>query len=281
MTKNKTPKAKAPKTPVPPTPVKFVAKSANDKLVGSRDYHASTSYSPVGPSCPTTCWYHPESDFIHLRPKGFKGCYAAKGRSAFSTRREAFAGADLDRAGLALVQSRIERALLAHVAGDEIIDIFRWHTGGDVLHPDSGDVWIDHVTLIVQTADRCLELGIPFIGYTACWRLADAQSLKDVFLASVQTFDDALEALAMGWQVALGVMPEDYEAALQFLRDHGARVSGCPEQHDKADSCAECGICAIIDPDKIHPHKYPLYMRYRKFARTSGILSSVVFVNHP
>jgi hypothetical protein len=170
--------------------------------------------------------------------------------------------------------------LSLHTAGDQIIDLFRWHTGGDVLHPETGEVWSAHVDLIVDYAAKFADAGIPLIGYTAAWRLDGAQPLKHLFLASVQTFEDAALAISMGWQVALAVLESQYEEAIAFLRSLGVTVVGCPEQHGKADSCSECGWCATVDPTKIHEHKYAKYMRFRKLLKMTGLPGSTVFVVH-
>jgi hypothetical protein len=271
------------------TPIKFVEHTDNGKLVGKKKkgvkrqpkkYSAATTYSPVGGTCPTTCWFHPSSDFKSQWPKGWQPCYADVGHTRFSTRPEAFEGAAFDSTGLAIVRHRINMMLESHIVGDDIVDLFRWHTGGDILHPDTGEIWVEHVDLILEMAPKLSAAGIPLIGYTAAWRLDAAQPLKHLFLASVQTFEDAALAISMGWQVALAVLESQYEEAIAFLRSLGVTVVGCPEQHGKAASCAECGWCATIDPTKIHEHKYAKYMRFRKLLKMTGLPGSTVFIVH-
>jgi hypothetical protein len=176
----------------------------------------------------------------------------------------AFEGATYDDAGLAIVRHRIDTTLYSHRIGDEIIDLFRWHTGGDILHPDTGQVWVEHVDLIVWAAEQMRELGIPLIGYTAAWDYAGAGRLKPYFLASVQDRSSATKALAAGWHLAYGVLRDRLEEEMAWLRAQGETVIFCAEQSKKARSCADCGWCAFVDPLKIHMHKYSTYMLYRK-----------------
>jgi hypothetical protein len=246
------------------TPIKFVEDTQNSKLVDKRDYHAATTYSQVGPTCPRSCWFHPNSYHKAKWPKGWRHCFASIGRAAFSTREEAFEGATYDDAGLAIVRHRIDAALYSHRIGDEIIDLFRWHTGGDILHPATQELWVEHVDLIVWAAEQMRELGIPLIGYTAAWHYAGAERLKPYFLASVQDREAATEALAAGWHLAYGVLRDRLEEETEWLRAQGEKVIFCAEQSKKARSCADCGWCAFVDPLKIHMHKYSTYMLYRK-----------------
>ena len=263
------------------TPIKLVVETSNSKLVGKpKKYNAATTYGPVGDTCPTTCWFHPVSDRREEWPEGFQPCYATQGHTRFSTVPKAYVGATWDDAGISRTRARLDAMLSLHTAGDQIIDLFRWHTGGDVLHPETGEVWSAHVDLIVDYAAKFSDAGIPLIGYTAAWRLDDAQPLKHLFLASVQSYEEAELAVSMGWQVALAVVKEQYDEALAFLRSLGLTVVGCPEQLKKAASCAECGWCATVDPTKIHEHKYAKYMRYRKQLKMTGLPGSTLFIVH-
>lgn len=270
-----------------PTPIKVVFGSANEKLVGKKiagtnilKYVAMTTYSEVGPTCPVSCWFHPTSERRAEWPEGFKPCYAKRGHTAFSTGAKAFEGATFDDFGLLRVQSRIDNMMSSHAAEDAVIDIIRWHTGGDVLYPNTGEVWDQHIDLILDTAHKATELGIPMIGYTAAWRLDGVQPLKHLFLASCQSYEEAELAASMGWQVALAVVKDQYEEALAFLRGLGLKVIGCPEQLGKADSCAECGWCAYVDPDRIRKHMRTKYMLYRKRGKQIGLAGSVLFIVH-
>ena len=269
-------------TKVPNTPVKLVIDSTNTKLVGpiKGKFTAGTTYSWVGPTCPTTCWFHPTSEHKEAWPIGFKSCYATKGHVRFSTTEKAYAGATFDNMGLLRVRARIDAMLGLHIAKDRIIDIFRWHTGGDILHPHTGEVWAEHVDLIVDSAVKFMDIGVPLIGFTACWRLQGAQPLKKFFLASVQTREDAQLAIKMGWHVAWAVVTTEYEEALAFLRSLGEIAIGCAEQRNKSQSCAQCGFCAHVDPERIHTHKYGDYMMYRKRNKIVGLAGSVLFIVH-
>lgn len=267
---------------LPNTPIKLVVDSHNIKLVGPipGKFTAGTTYSEVGPTCPLTCWFHPNSDFKSQWPEGFKACYATKGHVRFSTTAKAYEGATFDGFGLTRVKARIDAMLTQHIAGDRIMDLFRWHTGGDILHPHTGEVWTEHVELILDSATKFMDVGIPLIGYTACWRLDGAQPLKNIFLASVQTREDVELAISMGWHVAWAVRECDYQESLAFLRSLGEKTVGCPEQHEKAQSCAQCGWCAHLNPDRLHTHKYGDYMLYRKKGRIVGLAGSVLFIVH-
>jgi hypothetical protein len=264
------------------TPIKLVVDSHNTKLVGpiKGKFTAGNTYSEVGPTCPTTCLFHPVSERKDEWPIGFKSCYATKGHVRFSTTAKAYVGATYDGMGLLRVRARIDAMLSLHIAGDRLIDIFRWHTGGDILHPHTGEVWAEHVELIVDTASKFYDVGVPLIGFTACWRLDDAQALKKIFLASVQTKEDAVLALSMGWHVAWAVVTAEYAEALAFMRSLGEITIGCTEQTGKSASCAQCGWCAHLDPERIHVHKYSDYMLYRKRNKIIGLAGSVLFIVH-
>jgi|DEB3_MinimDraft_2_1074329.scaffolds.fasta_scaffold00153_3 hypothetical protein len=266
---------------LPPTPVKVIMDSANLKLVGpiSGKFTAGTTYSWVGPTCPTTCMFHPNS-IVENRPAGFKACYATKGHVRFSTTEKAYEGATFDDLGLIRVRSRIDTILSQHISGDRIYDLFRWHTGGDILHPHTGEVWKEHVELIVDTAAKFMDVGIPLIGFTACWQLENAQPLKEIFLASVQTREDAQLAIEKGWHVAYAVPEAEYQEAVAFIRSLGEKVTGCPELMGKTPSCAQCGWCATLDPERLHVHKYGDYMLYRKKNKIVGLAGSTVFIMH-
>ena len=266
---------------VPNTPIKVVLESHNLKLIGPVPglFLAGTTYSWVGPTCPTTCMYHPES-VVENRPEGFKPCYATKGHVRFSTREQAYAGATYDGLGLERVRSRIETILSHHISGKKVYDLFRWHTGGDVLHPHTGEVWTEHVDLILDSATKFMDLGIPLIGFTACWQLEGAQKLKHVFLASVQTQEDAELAISMGWHVAYSVPETQYHQAVAFIRSLNEKVIGCPELMGKTPSCAQCGWCAYLDPERLHVHKVGDYMLYRKKGKVVGLAGSTIFIMH-
>lgn len=263
------------------TPIKLTPNTATQKIVGKdKKFYGVVTWGLVGPTCPTECWFHPVSDHRHEWPANFEPCYATQGHARFSTIPKAFEGATWDDAGIAVVRARVNALIDLHIAGANIIDIFRWHIGGDILHPETGQVWDAHVDLIVDTAARCNAAGIPLIGFTAAWRRPGAQRLKHLFLASVQSYAEARRAISMGWQVALAVTQDKYEEALAFLRSLDVKVIGCPEQRGKAGSCAECGWCTTVDPNKIHMHKYTTYMKYRKNLDTTGLPGSLILLIH-
>ncbi len=263
-------------------PIKFVENTGNTKLVGTKpvQYTAATTYSWVGPTCPTSCWFHPESVHRSRWPEGFRACYATKGHTAFQTNANVFAESEYDASGLAVVRARIEGMILKHRAQDIVVDVFRWHTGGDILVPNEDRVWDAHVDLILWAAEECRINGIPFIGYTAAWRYPGAERLKDVFLASVQDEESAVEALNAGWTVAYGVLKEDAEAAVEWLRARGHKATMCPELAGKAKSCAECGLCAALDTERMHQHKLARYMLYRRKSKSVAPEVMIVFPIH-
>jgi hypothetical protein len=273
-------KAAAPKAPLAVT---VVMNTKNEKLIGKSElYNWVTTYTEVGPTCPTSCWFHPESEFTEQRKAlGLKACYTKRGRVSFSVSAKRFDGADYGPDAMVPVKERFDRMFFLHESRREVVDGIRFQTGGDILHPFTGRPWVEFIELIKYVIDRALVLGIPVIGFTATWREPEVQVLRGLFHASVQTFEDAQQALAMGWTVAWAVGVDETQQAVSQLRTAGARAVFCPEQAGKAKSCSDCGICAVADASRLD--EVPgedNYMLYRKRFVLPTIPLSIVLKNH-
>jgi hypothetical protein len=264
-------------------PINLIENTQNGKLKGdSVNYNFLTTYQEVGPTCPTTCWFHPQSvHFTERKELGLNACYTLKGQMARHVSKAKFANAVWDGNELNILRQDLGFKFLMHASGRKAIDGIRWSTGGDILHPDTGEVWDDFVDLIIDANDKALELGIPTIGFTATWRMPGAQRLRGHFHASCQSEADVLEAVAMGWTVAYAVPKGKVEEALAFFKLHGIDGCWCPEQAGKTDSCANCGICARYNSyvHKQHPLE-PHFMRYRRKDRSINVPRSIVLVSH-
>lgn len=265
------------------TAVTVVENTQNSKLIGkSKMYNWITTYTEVGPTCPTTCWFHPDSVFADdLKALKLKPCYTKRGHVRFSVAAEKFAGADVSDGALLPVREHFDRILMMHEAGRKTVDGIRFQTGGDILHPVTGQPWMEFIDLILYVINRCLVLGIPVIGFTATWRYPEVQVLRGKFHASVQTFADAQQAIDMGWTVAYAVGEQDVPMALGQLRSLNKKAVFCPEQAGKAASCSDCGICAVADASALDEVLYESkYMQYRKRFDTFDIPLSIVLKNH-
>jgi hypothetical protein len=264
-------------------PVRVVEGTQTSKLTdGNPNYYWYTTYALVGPTCPTTCWFHPES--IHkeeAQKLGMKPCYALHGRVRLNVVPVRFAGADFGDDGLIAVRQRFEHGFLLHQHGRRVIDGIRWQTGGDVLHPETGRPWVAFIDLIVDVTRQAVSLGIPVIGFTATWREPESQKLRGIFQASVQTLEDAKLAISMGWSVAYAVMKGEVQTAVRELRALGVRAAFCPEQAGKADSCSNCGLCATLDERNMHEVPFEVrYMHYRKRFASIDVPMAIVFEIH-
>jgi hypothetical protein len=265
------------------TAVTVVENTGNTKLVGtSTMYNWITTYTEVGPTCPTTCWFHPESLYAdELKKLKLKACYTKRGHVSFSVAASKFAGADTSDGALAPVRERFDRIFLMHEAGRKTVDGIRFQTGGDILHPVTGQPWMEFIDIILYAIERALPLGIPVIGFTATWRYPEVQVLRRKFHASVQTFADAKQATEMGWTVAYAVGEQDVPQAVSELRSLGQRAVYCPEQAGKAKSCSDCGLCAVADSSRLDRVLWEEdYMLYRKRFVLNDIPVSIVLKNH-
>jgi hypothetical protein len=263
--------------------VTVVESTQNGKLVGKSEvYNWATTYTEVGPTCPRECWFHPDSIYADkLKALQLKACYTKRGHVSFSVAANKFAGADVSETAMIPIKAQFDRIFVMHQAGRKIVDGLRWQTGGDILHPITGEPWKEYIDLILYVTGRCVELGIPVIGFTATWRHPDVQVLRGKFHASVQTFQDAKYATDLGWTVAYAVKDILVPIAVEELRQLGQRAVFCPEQAGKATSCSDCGWCAVADSSKLHevPGESK-YMQYRKRFATIDIPGSIVLKNH-
>ena len=264
-------------------PITLIENTQNSKLIGkSKHYNFWTTYQEVGPTCPTSCWFHPQSEHLAERKAaGLNGCYTLKGNMARHVSAAKFADAVHDGDEINKLRAEIGFKFLMHSSGRKGVDGIRWSTGGDILHPSSGEVWTEFVDLIIDSNDKALELGIPTFGFTAAWRMPGAEKLIGHFHASCQTAADVLDAVSRGWTVAYAVGKNKVDEATAFFKEHSIAGVFCPEQAGKVNSCADCGICARYN-SYVHS-EHPLeanYMRYRRKNKTINIPSSIILVTH-
>jgi hypothetical protein len=266
-------------------PVNVVQNSKNRKLSALKPtYNVVTTYTEVGPTCPHKCWFHPTGEYLEqAKALGLKLCYTKKGPTNFLVSAKAFQDADFTKLGIDDVARVFDGILTMHKYRRKHVDLIRWQTGGDLLHPWTGVIWDEFVDLILDVAAFSRPLGIPTIGFTATWRDPKVQRLKGFFHASVQTPDDAAHAIDLGWSVAYAVLEPLVPHAIKTIKELPTPlpVVYCPEQSGRAESCADCGLCCVVDPAAITPHPLePKYMLYRRKVGEYLIPMNVVFKNH-
>ncbi len=266
-------------------PIHVVENSANSKLsVRGSGFNVITTYAEVGPTCPRKCWFHPTGEYLEqAKALGLKPCYTKKGPTNFLVSAKAFQEADYTQLGIDGVAEVFNRILTMHKYHRKHVDLIRWQTGGDILHPWTGQVWDEFVDLILDVAAISKPLGIPTIGFTATWREPGAQRLRRFFHASVQNEADARQASEMGWTVAYAVLKQDVPAGMKFLRSLSTEIKAlpCPEQTGKADSCANCGACCYGDFTIVSPHPIePSYMKYRRMLDSYLVPINLLLIQH-
>ncbi len=87
---------------------------------------------------------------------------------------------------------------------------------------------------------RCRREGLGVLAYTHFWRGARQASLRSDFRASCDNANEAVEARAAGWAVAV-VLPWDHPGKTFRLPD-GAKGRVCPAQLRDI-TCNQCGLC--------------------------------------
>ena len=264
-------------------PVTVVESTRTGKLVGeSKIFNVAATITQVGPTCPLRCWFHPNSMFkAEAKALGLKPCYTLKGKMSLHVRSSKFEDADFGSESLLPVRAKFDYILQMHKLGRKPLDLIRWQTGGDILHPETGRPWVAFIDLILAVTSEATSMGIPVIGFTATWREPESQRLRGLFHASVQTLEDAALAISMGWTVAYAVLEKDVPQAVAELRKLGVRAVYCPEQAGKTDSCCNCGICATADAMLFHEVPFEIrYMAYRKKFAILGIPLCIVLKMH-
>jgi hypothetical protein len=268
---------------MPVSPITVVENTENGKLTDkNKNYNAITTYQQVGPTCPTSCWFHPESQHKDERiAAGLKPCYTL----GYTVRRHVsaakFAGAEYTAEELLLIRRNFGLKFLMHSAGRKAIDGIRWSTGGDILNPDTGEVWHEFVDLILDVNEMALSLGIPTFGFTAAWRMPGADRLRGHFHASCQSRQDVLDAAAAGWTFAYAIPKERLHQELAWLAENGLTAVACTEQTGKSSCCLSCGIC-FRHNTAIHQN-HPLvddYMKYRKRVKKIDIPFNLILFSH-
>ena len=135
-------------------PVNVVQNSKNRKLSALKPtYNVVTTYTEVGPTCPTECWFHPKSIHTAMREElKLKACYTKKGPTNFLVSAKAFQDADFTQLGIDDVARVFDGILTMHKYRRKHVDLIRWQTGGDLLHPWTGVIWDEFVDLILDVA---------------------------------------------------------------------------------------------------------------------------------
>lgn len=255
-------------------PMHVIENTQNGKLTGGNKlYNVTTTYQQVGPTCPITCSYHPDREYV----EGIKPCYTLKGKTRFLVGHKAFALANYTKDEASHIKSQFSLLLTKHEVGLRRLDGIRISTAGDVLNPHTKRPWIELLDVLKWLYVECERLSVPVFGFTACWRFPEMEWFKDKLQASVQTRDDAYLATQMGWSVAYSVPLDDLYEEMQFIKQLDPKTSACAEQVGKTDSCLNCGLCAVAD---FEPH--PLvkeYMKYRN-SRQSKRPMSIVLIQH-
>ena len=89
--------------------------------------------------------------------------------------------------------------------------------------------------------------GMSVVGYTHHWRDPENQWLRDHFMASCETFEQAEEAIAMGWRPTV-VVPTDWDE--RHTMSDGSPVLTCPAITSKRKgtprvTCNDCRLCDV------------------------------------
>lgn len=182
---------------------------------------AATYVSPA--TCPESC------------PLRGSGCYAEEFRSYVPGLRKlmnskASAEAAIDHEALLIENAR--RVLYSTGARPPL----RLHVVGDVDGDESAAL----------LAWACRDWPGAVWTYTHRWRTTLAcysRWGRISMLASIDHFDQAAEALALGYAPAIVV---GQASAARFDRD-GVRWTHCPAQRDKAKTCTRCRLCWHAD----------------------------------
>lgn len=82
--------------------------------------------------------------------------------------------------------------------------------------------------------------NIPVIGYTHFWETRGAD-LKDICMASVDSWEDADRAVAAGWRAFIWIV--DYKGGPVSYSPAGNRAIHCVNQQNKSVTCQDCLLC--------------------------------------
>lgn len=184
---------------------------------------------PVGPTCPPDC-------------PVMKICYAEAIQNRRPLVRRAWA------ANMAIEPEDFAREL---VEADYKVKAHRAHVGGDFCNPD-GQLDLDYLENLLTALDTARTMGArrPVWCYTHAWRelahMGYKRELEDrgcVLFASVGTLQDAIQARAAGYRLAIDPGAYGKGAALPAkLQIFGGTAYTCPEQR-KGVTCDRCGLC--------------------------------------
>lgn len=103
---------------------------------------------------------------------------------------------------------------------------------------------------VYETHDKAFrDAGLGVLSYTHQWYLPHAAFLKNLALASADTWQDVLDAKAEGWRVALHIDNATKLDGKTTLEEKpqgtvdGIKYFLCPAQRGKAVQCNDCGLC--------------------------------------
>jgi hypothetical protein len=232
--------------------MKLVINSHDRKL--STDHSVMVTYNTTGPSCPTSCMFHPDADSVGLEKREKYGrktvCYTSKGKTYYAQRHAGLIDAIKLRKGVAdfLRKRRLNNPRLKVV---NRVRAVRWHVSGDCLI--DGQVSSDYVDALVWSSDELRNEGIPAIGYTHAWRDTATLPLQPYFLASCDNADEVNEATAGGWMCALVVNKNNIPTSAEL---NGAKLVMCPNQTTNGKiKCADCMLCSVSNLPKFNQRR--------------------------
>lgn len=189
---------------------------------------AATTYVSIDATCPSSC------------PWKDAGCYVTASRFTAGLERRLTAGARTHGlSGLDVI--RVEAALLTRVARSGMSPRpLRLHVGGDVSCEEGALVlakavrrWHSHFGGVEAA---------PVWTYTHRWReIARGAWGTIAVLASVESREDAAEALDLGYAPAL-VVDQHASPRMHVAEQHGFRVLPCPAESGER-TCVECRAC--------------------------------------
>ena len=230
-------------------PVSFQPRSSNDKLSHVRRRRHRNGRYQTFPQAPFVC-----STYVSIHatcPPSCRfrdnGCYAQSGQAAAAmkrldteSKRHGLTGLEVNRLEAELIDRMWNNQHPRRVPQDGKRGgrDLRLHVGGDTSC-DDGAYWLG------RAAERWRARGGGDVWtYTANWRVIKPESFGSIStFASVQTPDEALEAIDLGWTPAwtMTVFPQ----SKRFVeRESGVRVIPCPAQTCGV-KCIDCRLCFL------------------------------------
>ena len=193
--------------------------SSNKKLgYGVWATYRKVGLAEHGGTCPATC--------KHLKDKT---CYAMYGRVVMANKDATRGESD----------ASILREWLRHIPKHGLV---RHHVAGDVIGED-GKPDMAYIEAMVQGHE---ESGARGWGYTHAWRDLEPSSCNTRHLtmnASCDTYEEAREALELGWPTVVVVKHDDHDPApITLTSGEEIPVRVCLEQSSQT-PCSVCKKC--------------------------------------